>query len=342
MKAALLTRSEELTVVDDWPEPELTPESVIVQLIGVGICGSDLAVWSGQRPPAQLPWIVGHEAIGQIVQVGDAVSEHKVGDRVVIEPNYPCRQCPVCRAGRTSTCPNRVIVGINTPGFLRERVAVPAPFAWPAPADVSDADLVCTEPLAVARSAVRASGAATGDRCLVIGAGSQGLLLCQLLLSLGADVAAVEPHPGRLELARQIGATPVIADETRYPLVFETSGSKDGIRSSVQLTEPGGTVLMIGIPDADIPISIASVVRGQIRVIGSLIYDHPGDFRETIGLLAAHTVTPSEILGPPSDFASVSDAMAEASKVAGKSWISFDGAPDLETSVLRSERSGDR
>jgi 2-desacetyl-2-hydroxyethyl bacteriochlorophyllide A dehydrogenase len=326
MKAALLTRPKQLTVVDDWPEPELTPDSVMVQLTGLGICGSDLALWSGRRPPTESPWIVGHEGIGHIVRVGDAVSARSVGERVVIEPNYPCGRCSACRAGRTSTCPYRVIVGINAPGFLRERVAVPAQFAWPAPDGVSDADLVCTEPLAVARSAVNTSGLVGGDRCLVIGAGSQGLLVCQLAIALGAEVAVIEPHPGRLELAQRLGAVPVAPGEARYPSVFETSGSGDGIRSAVSLVEPGGTVILIGIPHADVPISIASIVRQQVRVIGSLIYDHPTDFRETIGLLAARTVTPSTILGPPSDFASVSEAMADAAGVAGKSWISFPDA----------------
>lgn len=326
MRAALLTGSQKVTLVDQWPEPDLSPESVIVEMTGLGICGSDLAVWSGRRPPARFPWIVGHEAIGQIIAVGDAVTGRGVGDRVVIEPNYPCGRCPVCRAGRTSACPHRVIVGINAPGFLRERVAVPARFAWPAPEGISDEDLVCTEPLAVARSAATTGGASLGDRCLVIGAGSQGLLLCQLLLALGADVAVVEPHPGRLDLAREIGAGVAEPGDGTYPLVFETSGSGDGVRRSVELVEPGGTVVMIGIPHTDIPISIASVVRQQVRVIGSLIYDHPIDFEQTIRLLAEHTVRPSAILGPPTDFTAAPEALAGASDVAGKSWISFDGA----------------
>lgn len=326
MRAALLTKSEELTIVDDWPEPDLTPDSVIVQLTGLGICGSDLAIWSGRRPPATLPWILGHEAIGEIVEVGDAVRGRVVGERVAIEPNYPCRRCPACRTGRTSTCPNRVIVGINAPGFLCERVAVPAAFAWPVPDGASDEDLVCIEPLAVARSATRTSGASNGDDCLVIGAGSQGLLLCQLLLALGAEVAVIEPHSGRRDLARTIGATTPEPAEAHYPFVFETSGSGDGIRNSVELVEPGGTVVMIGIPHTDIPVSIASVVRQQVRLMGSLIYDHPGDFRETIDLLASHTVRPSAILSRPVDFVACSDALAGAAEVAGKSWISFNGA----------------
>ena len=143
-------------------------------------------------------------------------------------------------------------------------------------------------------------------------------------LALGAEVAVIEPHPGRLELARTIGAMPADPGDTRYPLVFETSGSEAGIRSSVDLVEPGGTIVMIGIPHTDIPIPIASVVRQQVRVMGSLIYDHPGDFKETIDLLAAHTVTRGGILGPPADFDAVSEAMAIV-RVSGKSWISFDG-----------------
>ncbi|HEY5429476.1 MAG TPA: zinc-binding dehydrogenase [Solirubrobacteraceae bacterium] len=157
----------------------------------------------------------------------------------------------------------------------------------------------------------------------MIGAGSQGLLLCQLIVALGADVTVIEPHSGRLELARQIGAATTESRAARYPLVFETSGSEEGIRNSVTSAESGGTVVMIGIPHADVPISISSVVREQIRVIGSLIYDHPGDFRDTLGLLKAQTVRPREILGSPVAFAAVADAMSGASTRARKSWISF-------------------
>ena len=325
MRAALLTGPRALSLVDDWPEPELTSGSVIVELTGLGICGSDLALWSGRRPVSDSPWIVGHEGIGHIVEVDRSVTRRSVGERVVIEPNYPCGRCAACRAGRTSTCPDRVIVGINAPGFLQERVVVPAQFAWPAPDAVPDEDLVCTEPLAVARSAVRASGIAGGDQCLVIGAGSQGLLVCQLAIALGIEVAVTEPHPGRLELASRLGAVAAGPDDGPYSWVFETSGSAAGIRTAVERVQPGGTVILIGIPHGDVPVSIASIVRRQVRVIGSLIYDHPDDFRDTIGLLAARTVTPGTILGPPSAFTSVSAAMAGAAGVAGKSWIQFSG-----------------
>ena len=322
MKAALLIGTKEVELVDDWPEPELTPEAVIVEMTGLGICGSDLAVWSGHRPPETFPWIIGHEAIGRIVAVGERVQDRAVGERVVIEPNYPCGVCPACRRGRTSTCANRQAVGINAPGLLRERAAVPAAFAWQAPAAISDEDLVCAEPVAVAHSAVQTSGLRNGNRCLVIGAGAQGLFVCQLALALGASVAVIEPQAARLALAEELGAEPAPRAE-EFGLVFETSGSREGVRTALRLVEAGGTAILIGIPHGEIPVSIAALVRRQVRVIGSLIYDHPTGFERTLEMLAAHGTRPGSILGQPFELASAQEALASAAHLAGKSWISF-------------------
>lgn len=323
MRAALLVGPKELELVEDWPEPELSPESVIVQMTGLGICGSDLAVWSGHRPPDTFPWIIGHEAIGRIVAVGDGARHRTVGERVVIEPNYPCGACPSCRRGRTSTCINRLAVGINAPGLLRERAAVPADFAWPAPAAISDEDLVCAEPVAVAHSAVETSGLGPDGRCLVVGAGAQGLFVAQLAVALGAAVSVIEPQSARLDLAEQLGAKPALPDE-EFPLVFETSGSSDGVLSALRLVEPGGTVILIGIPHREIPIPVASLVRRQVHIVGSLIYDHPTGFERTLKLLSGRATNPGRILGEPFGIACAQEAMSSAASFAGKSWISFE------------------
>ena len=323
MRAALLVSPKQLELVDDWPEPDLSPGAVIVEMTGLGICGSDLAVWSGHRPPDTFPWIIGHEAIGRIVAIGGDVPDRTVGERVVIEPNYPCGICPSCRQGRTSTCTNRLAVGINSPGLLRERAAIPADFAWPAPAGISDEDLVCAEPVAVAHSAVETSGLRPGGRCLVVGAGAQGLFVCQLAVALGADVSVIEPQPARVALAEQLGAKRADPDD-EFPLVFETSGSSDGVLSALRLVEPGGTVILIGIPHSEIPVPIASLVRRQVHVIGSLIYDHPTGFERTLELLSGQETTPGQILGEPYGLASAQEALSSAASYAGKSWISFD------------------
>ena len=157
VKAALLIESEELTVVDDWPEPDLTPESVIVQLTGLGICGSDLAIWSGRRPPAESAMDRrSRRDRTRRSRRRRGLRAHTVGDRVVIEPNYPCQRCRVL--------PGRSNLDLPEPRHRRhQRSRAFCASVWPCRHSSRgrrrprshDEDLVCTEPLAVARSAAQ-------------------------------------------------------------------------------------------------------------------------------------------------------------------------------------------
>lgn len=321
MKAAVLTGTRELEVVDDWAEPELPSNAVMVEVTALGVCGSDLALWSGKRQAPKLPWLIGHEAIGRVVAVGDDTSIHKVGDRVVLEPNYPCGRCPHCLAGRTSMCPNRVSIGMNAPGFLCERVAVPEQFAWIAPEGVSDADLVCTEPLAVARNAARRGELVPGMDCLVVGAGAQGLLITRLAARAGAEVAVAEPNPERLALAESIGAHAADHSGRKYSVVFETSGVAAGVRRAIESAALGGTVVLVGIPSGEVPLPVVSLVRSQMRVLGCLIYDHPRDFADTLELVAAGSLEPGRILRPPISLEELPGAFTEVTSAPGKSWV---------------------
>jgi threonine dehydrogenase-like Zn-dependent dehydrogenase len=292
----------------------------VVGLTGVGLCGSDLAVWSGGRT-VSLPWIVGHEGTGTIVAVGEGVHRARIGERVVIEPNYPCGTCEGCLRGRTAMCPRRLSLGFNLPGLLRERAAIPAQFAWTAPEGLTDQDLVCVEPLTVTLHAARLGKAAAGSSCLIVGAGSQGLLLLLVLRALGAEVAVVEPHDGRLAIARSLGALP--AARAAYELVFETSGSAGGTQQALRSLGAGGTLVLIGIPHDDIPLSTASIVRGHRTVMGSIIYDHPGDFRDTLAFIADNSLAPSSIIRRTFSFDDAQAALSSAVNIPGKSWIKF-------------------
>jgi len=136
MRAVVLDDNpRSLRVVTDWPEPEPGPGEVLVEVRGVGICGSDLALHSGHRQPPRFPWVVGHETFGEVAGTGEGVDGGRTRQRVVIEPNIPCATCPACLSGRTSACPYRKSLGFSAPGTLAEKIVVPAEFAWPVPAD---------------------------------------------------------------------------------------------------------------------------------------------------------------------------------------------------------------
>jgi 2-desacetyl-2-hydroxyethyl bacteriochlorophyllide A dehydrogenase len=320
VKAAVLTRVGEITGVADWPEPVPGPGDVIVALTGLGVCGSDVAIWSGDRV-VDFPWIGGHEGTGTIVAAGEGVSQARIGERVVIEPNYPCGQCAGCRGGRTALCSRRQSVGITVPGLLQERAAVPAQFAWTAPDSLTDEDLVCVEPMTVALHAAQLSQVAAGSGCLIVGAGSQGLLLLLVLRAMGAEVAVVEPHDGRLAIARSLGAQPMTG--TGYELVFETSGSVAGTQQAVRSLGIGGNLVLIGIPHRDVPLPTASIVRGHQTVRGSIIYDHPGDFSAALAFITAHSVPLASVIRRTFRFAEAQTALSTAASVPGKSWIKF-------------------
>ncbi|WP_238009971.1 alcohol dehydrogenase catalytic domain-containing protein [Dactylosporangium sp. AC04546] len=325
MRAAVLTGPGAVEVAGDWPEPECGPDDVVVAVRAVGVCGSDLAVVDGKRAVPSLPWALGHEAIGDIIRVGGNVPAGRLGERVAVEPNFPCLHCAACTSGRTAVCPDRRILGINEPGALRERVTVPARFAWTAPVGLADEDLVCVEPLAVALAALTRAGLAAGERCLVVGAGAQGLLVCLAAQALGARPFVVDPHEGRLATAAELGAAAMPAGpdvSMDFPVVFETSGVPVALETAVERCAPDGRIVLIGQSAVPARLSTFTVVQRRITLRGCLIYDHPADFAAAVARAAE--LRPGRILRGRFPLERAGDAFAQARKLPGKTWITLE------------------
>lgn len=322
MKAAALAEPGRIELID-VADPACGPDQIVVRMLGVGLCGSDLGVHSGARPVPRLPWVLGHEGVGEIVAVGEHVEGRRVGQRVAIEPNYCCLECAACVKGFTSACQNRVIVGINTPGLISEYLAVPAEFTFPVAEHVSLEDLVCAEPLTVARAAIRRSGIAAGDSCLVVGTGSQGLFVCASLIAQGVKPFVSEPHEGRRELALSLGAAAADESTAGFDYVFETSGVPAALTPALDRLAPGGTALLIGLSSKPLEVSSWTVVYRQLKLIGSLIYDHPRDFADTIDVLNSGVVAPHRVLQASFPLCDTAEAFASVRSAPGKVWIRF-------------------
>ncbi|HEX5299755.1 MAG TPA: alcohol dehydrogenase catalytic domain-containing protein [Streptosporangiaceae bacterium] len=330
MRAVVLdAEPRSLRLAVDWPEPEPGPGEVLVQVRGVGICGSDLALHAGRRQPPSFPWVVGHETFGEIAATGPGVDESRARQRVVVEPNIPCGACPACRSGRTSSCPHRKVLGFSVPGTLAERIVVPAAFAWPVPEDWADGDAVCAEPLTVALAAVRRAmsvqagtePSGTG-RCLVIGAGSQGTLACIALSACGLAPAVLDPQPGRRALAAELGARQAGPGEGGFDLVFETSGAPEALAEAVDRAARGGLIVLMGLNSQPVPLVTQRIVQRQLTLMGSLIYDHPGDFA---AVTAAGNRQAGRVLRACYPMAEAELAFRAATQVAGKTWIRVQG-----------------
>src|SRR3990170_60494 len=208
---AAFSGGKEKIEVRETPVPAPGPGEVLLRVRACGICGSDLHFYRGQLPmsPTVSP---GHEFAGEVVEAGDGVEGFAPGQRVVVEPLRACRRCSYCRTGNYQLCPKRVLVGTFVSGGLAEYVLVPDYTLYPLP-DALDFELgALVEPLAVVVHGLHLVGLAFGDRVLILGCGTIGVMTALAARALGAAEIAVTyryEHQARAALAA--GATRVVA-----------------------------------------------------------------------------------------------------------------------------------
>jgi 2-desacetyl-2-hydroxyethyl bacteriochlorophyllide A dehydrogenase len=303
VRAAVLTapRAFRVEAVTDL---EPGPGEVRVRVGAAGVCGTDYAIWTGDRP-VRYPLVPGHEFVGTVERVGAGVTGRAPGDRVAVEPNWGCGRCDLCALGRGNVCLARTAVGIDRDGGFAERAVLPARACWPAPPSLADDRLLLAEPLAVVVRAARRASPAAGEVAAVVGVGTLGLLAVQVLRARGCRVLAVSRSPRRLELARELGAESVVATEQEDPvaaarrlsghdgvdLVVETAGTVAAVELAlgrVGFVRPGGRVVLTGLPHGPATVEPFWLVRREIDVLGSMIYRD--EFSEAIALLAAGIV----------------------------------------------------
>ncbi|HXH82405.1 MAG TPA: alcohol dehydrogenase catalytic domain-containing protein [Candidatus Tectomicrobia bacterium] len=321
MKAALLVAPGRV-IVDEIPDPDPGPGEVRIAVGGVGLCGSDLSVFSGRWRAPSTPWVMGHEAFGTIDAVGEGVAADRVGQQVVVEPNITCGACDACRRGWSSACLHRQSIGMNRQGALAERLVLPERFAWPASG--SPPDLVCVEPATVVRAALRRAGFIAPE-VFVVGAGAQGLLMTQALLERGARVTITDTNAARVRFARHIGAELDSDPDARFGLVVDTVGSPRSLEAAFQRLEIGGMILVLGLDDRPWGLTAQMLVRRQARLLGSLTYDHPADFEATLGLMEQGKLSPGTVITEEFELNDVQAAFDRCSTAPGKTWIRIGG-----------------
>lgn len=319
MKAAFLLEPEKIEI-KDTPVPQVDRDQVLIEPIRVGICGSDVSLFSGHRTPSAYPLLLGHESVGHVRAVGDNVTNFSIGQRVIVEPNYPCGACAYCRSGRGNICPNKKSLGVTILGCFAEQFVAPAEFVWPVPETISDEDAVTIEPLAVSLHALWQSGAQIGDTVAILGCGATGLLLIQAAVSQGMRVFAHDKLESKLDMAKQLGAqTDQSADisslwrDEGVTTVFECAGAASTVELALSAVPRGGQVVLLGLSTSRASFVPLKLVREEIRVSGSIIYDHPADFARTIALVEKKVLSPGRIVTNTFQFSQIDQALQLAS-----------------------------
>ena len=348
MQALVLTSYSHLEI-QDLPLPEPGPGEVRVDIRAVGICGSDVHGYDGSSGRRVPPLVMGHEASGVIAALGAGVNGWEVGDRVTFDSTVYRLDDWYSRRGQYNLSDGREVLGVATGEFSRhgcfaESVVVPQHILYHVPDEVAFEHAALVEPYGVAMHAVRLADPEPGRTAAVVGCGTIGLCIIQVLAAAGArHILAVDLDAGRRDLALAMGAThahdprsggdaaavELLASLTEgrgADYAFEAVGTGVPLNTAIACARRGGTVVLVGNLAAEATIPMQRIVTQQIRLQGSCAI--AGEFDQVLALLAAGRLRPDLLV---SRTASLSE---------GPEWFKrlYDAEPGLLKVILRPGR----
>lgn len=305
-RAAVLTASGQISL-EVRAVPELRDDEVLIEVTYAGVCGTDLAIYSGEYS-VPLPLVLGHEFTGYVRKVGSEVPSELVGKLVTSEINNTClskeapEKCPACRRGLPSHCVQRTVLGIvGWDGAFAEIVRAPFRNVHVLPDSISPREGIFIEPLAAAIQTFELSPVGEEDVVIVVGVGRLGTLLCAVARERGATVVAVDVDEAALERAASFGAEHLLlgtaeevlsevkklTDGLGADMVVDATGTAEGLNQALSLVRPRGTVAVkttCGVPSP--PIDATRIAVDEIRIQGSRC----GPFDKAIEMMASRAI----------------------------------------------------
>ena len=285
MKALVKTKSEPGLWLEDIPEPKIGINDVLIKVDRTGICGTDLHIykwdaWAQKTIP--VPMAVGHEFVGEIVEVGSNVADFHPGDIVSGEGHVVCGRCRNCLAGRRHLCAHTKGIGVNRPGAFAEYLSLPMTNVWLHHREVDRDVASIFDPFGNAVHTAL-SFPVLGEDVLITGAGPIGCMAAAVVRHAGARfVVVTDVNPWRLELAKRMGATRTV-DASRenlhdvqqeldmtegFDVGLEMSGNPSAFRDMLDNMAHGGRIAMLGIPTEPIAIDWNQVVFNMLTIKG--------------------------------------------------------------------------
>lgn len=281
------------------PVPEVGDDQILVRIMYIGVCGSDIHVYHGKHPFTKYPVTQGHEVSGEIVALGKGVKGFSVGQRVTIEPQVVCGKCYPCRHGKYNLCEELKVMGFQTTGTASTYFAAPAERVTPIPQTMDFEDGAMIEPLAVAVHAVRRMGDVEGLNVCVIGAGPIGNLVSQVARALGAaKVMVTDVSDYRLSLAKECGADAVYNTtkvdfgdamvETFGPdkadVIYDCAGNDITMGQAIKYARKGSTIILVAVYAGMANVDLAVLNDHELDLNTTMMYRHE-DYVKAIELV---------------------------------------------------------
>ncbi len=313
MKALVLDKYNELNY-RDFPKPEFAPNEVLIQVRACGICGSDVHGMDGSTGRRQPPLIMGHEASGEIVELGYEVNNWQIGDRVTFDSTiYPLDDW-FTRKGHYNLSDNRKVLGVSPMdykkhGAFAEFVSVPAHILYKIPDSVSFEQAAMVEPVAVAAHAINISKIQMGNSAVVVGVGMIGVFLVKLLQIAGVSpIIAIDLDEKKLELAKAFGADYAfkgsdidlqtkINDCTKNrgaDFGFEAVGISETVNICINSLRKGGTAVLVGNLKPEVTVPLQKIVTTELSLLGCCAIN--GEYEMVLDLLASGKINVDKMI----------------------------------------------
>ena len=304
------------------PLPEAGEGQVLVKIMRIGVCGSDIHVYHGKHPFTKYPVTQGHEVSGEVVKLGPGVSCLKEGQKVTIEPQVVCGKCYPCRHGKYNLCEELKVMGFQTTGTASEYFAVDASKATPIPETMSFDEGAMIEPLAVAVHAVKQMGNIKGLKVAVLGAGPIGNLVAQAAKGMGAlSVLITDVSDLRLSKASECGIDFCVNTRARdfgeamveafgpdkADVICDCAGNNVTIGQAVRCARKGSTIVLVAVFEGMATVDLAVLNDHELDLKTTMMYRHE-DYVDAIALAEDGSVRLAPLITEHFAFARYPDA----------------------------------
>lgn len=284
----------------ETPRPIAAEGQVLVRIMRIGICGSDIHVYHGKHPFTRYPVTQGHEVSGRIEAVGSGVEGLSVGQKVTIEPQVCCGHCYPCTHGKYNLCEELKVMGFQTTGTASEYFAVDAAKVTPLPETMSYDEGAMIEPLAVTVHAAKRFPELKGARVAILGCGPIGILLMQSCKALGAaSVLVTDVSDYRLSVARSVGADYAVnTGETameqalrdafgsdKADVIYDCAGSDITMGQAIRCARKGSTIVLVAVFSKMASVDLAVLNDHELELNTSMMYRHE-DYVDAIRLVS--------------------------------------------------------
>jgi len=297
MKAVYIPEPGKIEVVEREIPKLTTDTQCLIKVDAAGICGSDLHIYHGTHAFAKYPRVIGHEGSGTVFEVGRAVTDFKVGDKVVMEHISGCGTCYACRNGRYNCCPDIRVIGVHVDGMMEEYIAIESRQLHKYDTSLTPVEAATAEPYTIGTQANYQGGTMAGDLVLIHGVGPIGMIICDVAEKRGATVIASEVSESRLALAKDFGAKYFInpaKEDLRarceeisggkgINVIFDTTGVPALTSLSIELLGPHGRFVPLTFAKEPMLIDFRLVNKNELVIAGTR--NQNGKFPEVLASL---------------------------------------------------------